>query len=93
MFRANICRIFSLQGKVVNKTTTVNVLGNKLLLLIAWKYSVFKRFKHTLFNTKTVPIYTNQAKCQKYLKCKCNWSRLHPTEPIGISGFYAPPHK
>jgi hypothetical protein len=40
-----------------------------------------------------MPIYTKQTKCQNYLKCKCNRSHLHPTEPIGISGFYAPLYK
>ena len=40
-----------------------------------------------------MPIYTNRTKCQNYLKCKCKGSRLHPTEPMGISGFYAPFYK
>lgn len=40
-----------------------------------------------------MPIYTNRTKCQNYLKCKCKRGRLHPTEPIGISGFYAPFYK
>ena len=90
MFSTYICSVFSFQRKVVHKPTTANMFGNKLFLWLCWKYSIFKRSIHTLITAKTVPIYTNLTKCQNYLKCKCKRSRLHPTEPIGISGFYAP---
>src|SRR5699024_9301941 len=93
MIVTNVCSVFSFKCQIIHKTATTNMLGNKLLLRITWVNSIFERFIHNLFITKTIPIYTNQTKCQNYLKCKCKRSRLHPTEPIGISGFYAPTYK
>src|SRR5699024_7446972 len=93
MIVTNVCSVFSFKCQIIHKTATTNMLGNKLLLRITWVNSIFERFIHNLFITKTIPIYTNQTKCQNYLKCKCKRSRLHPTEPIGISGFYAPFYK
>jgi hypothetical protein len=69
------------------------MFGNKLFLWLCWKYSIFKRFKHTLISTKTIPIYTNRTKCQNYLKCKCKRSRLHPIHAKAMNGFYAPSYK
>src|SRR5690625_4428900 len=62
-------------------------------LLITWVNSIFERFIHNLFITKTMPIYTNQTKCQNYLKCKCKRSRLHPIHAKAMNWFYAPSYK
>src|SRR5690606_6866365 len=78
MFSTYICSVFSFQRKVIYKPTTTNMFGNKLFLWLCWIQTIFKRFIHTLCSSKTMLIYTNQTR-----------SRLHPTEPFGISGFYA----
>src|SRR5690625_2826121 len=93
MIVTNVCSVFSFKCQIIHKTATTNMLGNKLLLRITWVNSIFERFRHNLFITKTIPIYTNQTKCQNYLKCKCRRSRLHPIPAKAMNWFYAPSYK
>src|SRR5690625_5500409 len=93
MIVTNVCSVFSFKCQIIHKTATTNMLGNKLLLRITWVNSIFKRYIHNLFITKSIPIYTNQTKCQNYLKCKCKRSRLNTIHAKAMNWFYAPSYK
>lgn len=60
--------VLSFQCKIVHIARMANMFGNKLFLWLSWKYSIFKRFIHTLISTKIMPTYTKQSKCQNNVK-------------------------